>query len=112
MRGSGPRQVCVPYVDEGKAKTLVPLERVGMHVSRNPASLHPGALVIMGGLLMPNVTVNAVQVKEVIGRHPGADVIGVCFMNMSEKAGWLPGVRFDLLIDATIDPVKASGAGS
>jgi hypothetical protein len=43
---------------------------MGMQVSRNPASLRPDTLVIMGGLLMPNVPVNAVQVKEGIGGRP------------------------------------------
>jgi hypothetical protein len=29
-------------------------------------------------------------------------------MNMFEKAGWLPGIAFDLLVDATIDPVTVA----
>jgi hypothetical protein len=68
----------------------------------------PKAIVIMGGLSMPNVPIKAEQVKAVIGRHPGALVIGVCFMHMFEKAGWLATVTFDCLIDANIDPVEVT----
>ena len=60
----------------------------------------------MGGLSMPNVPIKAEQVKAVIDRHPGALVIGVCFMHMFEKAGWLATVSFDCLIDTNIDPVE------
>jgi len=63
-------------------------------------------VVIMGGLSMPNVPVKVEQVKAVIDRHAGAAVIGVCFMHMFGKAGWLDTLSFDLLIDATIDPVE------
>jgi hypothetical protein len=44
----------------------------------------------------------------VIDRHHGALVIGVCFMKMFEKAGWLSTVAFDCLIDANIDPVEVT----
>jgi hypothetical protein len=64
----------------------------------------------MGGLSMPNVPVEAEQVRAVIDLHPGAIVIGVCFMNMFAKAGWLDVVKFDMMIDATIDPVTVTKA--
>jgi len=35
-------------------------------------------------------------------------VIGVCFMSMIEKAGWLNEISFDMIIDATIDPVTVT----
>jgi len=54
------------------------------------------------------VPVKAEQVKAVIDRHPGALVIGVCFMHMFEKAGWLSTVSFDCMIDANIDPVEVT----
>lgn len=55
---------------------------------------------------MPNVPVKAEQVMAVIANYPGAVVIGVCFMHMFEKAGWLSMVSFNCLIDAMIDPVE------
>jgi hypothetical protein len=101
-------QVYVPMLDEAKAKKIHAVSDTGMQVSSAPAALAPKALVIMGGLSMPNVPVKKEQVKAVVDRHPGAAVIGVCFMNMFEKAGWLDSVSFDMMIDATIDPVTVT----
>jgi hypothetical protein len=99
-------QVYVPMVDESKAKKIQGVPEVGMQVSATAATLNPKVLVIMGGLSMPNVPVKAEQVKAVIDKHPGAIIIGVCFMKMFEKAGWVKTISFDLLIDANIDPVE------
>ncbi len=98
-------QVFVPLVDESKAHRIHNVTDIGMQAGAFMATGKPKALVIMGGLSMPNVPVKAEQVKAVIDRHPGALVIGVCFMHMFEKAGWLDVVSFDCLIDANIDPV-------
>jgi hypothetical protein len=99
-------QVFVPYVDESRAKKIGHVDDVGMQACAGSVTLNPKALVIMGGLSMPNVPVKAEQVKSVIDKHPGAVLIGVCFMHMFEKAGWLGTVSFDCLIDANIDPVE------
>jgi hypothetical protein len=108
IRSIGCEQVFVPMVDETKAKLVNGVPDVGMQVGVAAGTLKPKALVIMGGLSMPNVPVTADQVKAVIGQHAGAKVVGVCFMNMFEKEGWLDSIRFDLLIDATIDPVTVT----
>ncbi|MCK9579106.1 MAG: DUF2124 domain-containing protein [Methanoregula sp.] len=101
-------QVFVPFVDESKAKKISHVENVGMQAGARAVALNPKAIVVMGGLSMPNVPVKAEQVKDVIGKHPGAAIIGVCFMHMFEKAGWLDTVSFNCLIDATIDPVEVT----
>jgi|SRR5208283_451792 len=101
-------QVFVPMVDESKAHTLQNVADVGMQARDAPPALHPKAIVVMGGLSMPNVPVKAEQVKAVIDKHPGALVIGVCFMHMFEKAGWLATISFDCQIDANIDPVEVT----
>jgi hypothetical protein len=101
-------QVFVPLVDESKAHKIHHVPDIGMQVGATPVSVNPKAIVIMGGLSMPNVPIKAEQVKAVIDRHPGALVIGVCFMNMFEKAGWLSTVTFACLIDANIDPVEVT----
>jgi hypothetical protein len=69
-------QVFVPYLDESKARRT-----------------------------MPNVPVTADQMQHSISRYASVRKIGVCFMQMFEKAGWLDVITFDLLIDARIDPV-------
>lgn len=99
-------QVFVPYVDESKAQRLKLAPDIGMQAGGAVKIGTPKAVVVMGGLSMPNVPVTVEQVKTVIGHHPAASRIGVCFMNMFEKAGWLKSVEFDLLIDATISPVE------
>ena len=106
IRSLEPEQIFVPYVDESKAHMIHNVPDIGMQAGAKRVIDKPKALIIMGGLSMPNVPVKAEQVKGVIDRHPGALVIGVCFMHMFEKAGWLDIVSFDCLIDANIDPVE------
>ena len=108
LRSLEPEQVFVPYVDERRAIKIHHVDHVGMQVRAGPVSLNPKAIVIMGGLSMPNVPLKAEQVKAVLDKHPGTLVIGVCFMKMFEKAGWLDTVSFDCLIDANIDPVEVT----
>jgi len=108
IRSLGLEQVFVPFVDESRAKQVSHVEDVGMQARIAQLALKPGAIVIMGGLSMPNVPVKAEQVKAVLDKYPGAAVIGVCFMHMFEKAGWLSIVSFDCLIDANIDPVEVT----
>jgi hypothetical protein len=99
-------QVFVPYVDEHRATKICHVDNVGMQARMGPVAFKPKAVVIMGGLSMPNVPVKAEQVKSAVDKHPGAAIIGVCFMHMFEKAGWLSTVSFDCMIDANIDPVE------
>ena len=101
-------QVFVPFVDESRAKKISHVGDVGMQAHTAPVKFKPKAIVIMGGLSMPNVPVKAEQVKVVLDKYPGVAVIGVCFMHMFEKAGWLSTVSFDCLIDANIDPVEVT----
>jgi len=108
VRSLEPDHVFVPYVDESRAKKIGHIDDVGMQARAGPVTLKPKAIVIMGGLSMPNVPVKVEQVKAVIDKHPGAAVIGVCFMHMFEKAGWLDTISFDCLIDANIDPVEVT----
>jgi len=108
IRGLKTEQVFVPVLDESKAKKILNVADVGMQVSGGSAMLRPKALVIMGGLAMPDVPVKKEQVRDIIKKHGNVKVIGVCFMNMFEKAGWLDTVSFDIMIDATIDPVTVT----
>jgi hypothetical protein len=71
----------------------------------SPARLNPKVLVFMGGLAMPNMPLTKGDAKELIRRHGNVKILGVCFMSMSEKAGWLDTISFVMMINATIDPV-------
>lgn len=99
-------QVYVPYVNEAAAKAVRPVEGVGMQVSGDAVSLDPKVIVLMGGLAMPGVPVTKESVRAVVGTHPEAKVVGVCFMQMFAKAGWLDTFDFSLIVDAAIDPVR------
>jgi hypothetical protein len=101
-------QVYVPLLDESKAKKICEVPDVGMQVSGGPVTPKPAVIVIMGGLAMPLMPNSKEDVKAMISRHEAVKVIGVCFMSMFEKAGWLDTIPFDLLIDATIDPVTVT----
>lgn len=105
VRGLHVEQVFVPLLDETKAQKIRFVEDVGMQVSGGPAILDPKLLVVMGGLAMPLMPVTKEQVRDLAKSHTGAKLAGVCFMSMFEKAGWLDTVDFDLMIDATLEPV-------
>jgi len=106
LRSLNLEQVFVPFVDELKAQKLFLDPDIGMQAGGTVKVGRPKAVVVMGGLSMPNVPVTVEQVKSAVEKHPDALLIGICFMNMFEKAGWLKALEFDLLIDATISPVE------
>jgi hypothetical protein len=108
VRGFHLEQVFVPLLAEEKAKLLREVPDIGMQVSDEPAALSPKVIVLMGGLAMQYMPVSTEQVNVLIGKHSGVAVVGMCFMSMFEKAGWLEEVHFDLLIDGTIDPVTVT----
>lgn len=61
-------------------------------------------VVLLGGLSMPKYDVDTeevnVLVKEIL--KEGGQLMGVCFMDMFSKAGWLEKVDFDCVIDGTL----------
>ncbi|MDN7024966.1 DUF2124 domain-containing protein [Methanoculleus sp. FWC-SCC1] len=99
-------QIFVPYVDEVGARKLHMVTEVGMQASAEKVPVDPTVIVLMGGLSMPNVPVSRDQVVQVVGTHKPSALIGVCFMKMFEKMGWLESFDFNMVIDATIDPVN------
>ena len=61
-------------------------------------------VVLLGGLSMPKYDVDTEEgkalVKEILKED--GQLIGVCFMDMFTKAGWLEKVDFDSVIDGTL----------
>lgn len=61
-------------------------------------------VVLLGGLSMPKYDVDTeklnVLVKDILKEN--GRIIGVCFMDMFTKAGWLDKVDFDCVIDGTL----------
>ena len=104
VRDLGIVPVFVPFIDESKAQVLTAVDGIGMQAIGSPDTLAPKLLVIMNGLSMPNVPLDAPDVLTVTQKYD-APVMGVSFMDMFRKTGWLDTFAFDLLIDAAIDPV-------
>ncbi|MBR4446864.1 DUF2124 domain-containing protein [Methanobrevibacter sp.] len=61
-------------------------------------------VVLLGGLSMPKYDVDTDEVKDLVDEILKEDgqLMGVCFMDMFTKAGWLEKVDFDCVIDGTL----------
>ena len=61
-------------------------------------------VVLLGGLSMPKYDVDTEEVKALVNEilKDDGQLMGVCFMNMFTKAGWLDKVDFDCVIDGTL----------
>ena len=89
---------------------------------------NPAAIVILGGLAMPKFGVPPENVLNMIKEISGYDasvsaeekeeakkeaeaekgkpkIIGVCFMNIFERANWLSKIKFDVITDTTMETV-------
>ncbi len=64
-------------------------------------------VVLLGGLSMPKYDVDTDRLNALVDEILTEDgkIIGVCFMDMFTKAGWLDKVDFDCIIDGTLTGV-------
>ena len=64
-------------------------------------------VVLLGGLSMPKYDVDTEDAKALVADILKEDgqIIGVCFMDMFSKAGWLEKIDFDCVIDGTLTGV-------
>ena len=64
-------------------------------------------VVLLGGLSMPKYDVDTEEAKALVADilKENGQLIGVCFMDMFAKAGWLEKVDFDCFIDGTLTGV-------
>ena len=67
-----------------------------------------GIVVLLGGLAMPSSRVNSVEIGRLVSEILDRDgkVVGVGFMGIFERSGWVGKVRFDYLMDVLIESVK------
>jgi hypothetical protein len=102
------KQVFVANLDLSLAKTVVPVDYVGIQFADHVKIDKAKVIIVLGGLAMPISPVSRDDVSEFLERVllPGGSVIGVSFMNMFEQVGWTSTIPFNFLIDATIDPVR------
>jgi len=84
------------------------VEDVGYQVTEdNGDAQGSDIIVILGGLAMPSSKKTVEDIKNLINRiNPDAKIIGIGFMGIFEKEGWIEDIGFDVVIDSTIDPVR------
>jgi hypothetical protein len=61
-------------------------------------------VVLLGGLSMPKYGIDTEEVKDLVNEilKEEGQLMGVCFMDMFAKAGWLEKIDFDCVIDGTL----------
>ena len=107
--------IFVPFLSEEKAVYLELKEDIGMQTvsgggcceggACEPIKLDAKVAVIMGGLSMKSSGIPVADAQKVISKYD-CKRVGVCFMGFLEKEGWADALDLDLLIDATISPVR------
>ncbi len=62
-------------------------------------------VVVLGGLAIPNIGVNVDDMRKLIDRITDGKglKIGVCFMSIFERSGWLEKMDFDYVINSNIE---------
>ncbi|HYA87596.1 MAG TPA: DUF2124 family protein [Nitrospirota bacterium] len=102
------KQVYVPVIDLKSAMEVISVNNVGIQFGTSVPVQPAKVIVVLGGLSMPISPVSSDDVNLLIKNvlAEGGTVIGICFMDMFEKAGWNSIIPFDYTIDATIDPVR------
>jgi len=94
----------VPNLDYEKAKKIV-FTPYGMQLSEDCVDPKADTVVVLGGLAMPNIGVNADDMKKLIDRITDGKgrKIGVCFMRIFERSGWLEKIDFDYVINSNTE---------
>jgi len=97
----------IPNAVKEKARSLVYAEGYGFQLGEKASPKKAKVFVICGGVAMPGSPVQPEDVdrlREEILEKDGL-VIGIGFMGVFDRANWTEKVRFDYVIDSTIDPV-------
>ncbi|MCD1294243.1 DUF2124 domain-containing protein [Methanocella sp. CWC-04] len=108
IRDSKAEMVLVPdgVLDDSRAIWWIP--EIGMQIGGAVDPANADFVILLGGLSMPQSKIGAEGTNDVVKKilKPGGKVFGICFMDMFAKAGWYGKVPFDLVMDATIDPIR------
>jgi hypothetical protein len=99
-----------PMADEKDCRSLVWQEGTGYGVSTSGREITEAtAVVVLGGLAMPKFGCPVEKVEQFIRMtsKPGhVKVIGVCFMDILKRSGWHQSIKFDAMINATMETEK------
>jgi hypothetical protein len=101
------RMVFLPGTEEGEARKIKELGGIGYCISEERADPYePDAVVLLGGLAMPKFGYSVEEVRDLVdrlSREKRAKLLGVGFMGIFKKQGWDRVLKFEKLIDATIE---------
>lgn len=99
----GKEMAFIPNLNFEKAKKIE-FTSHGMQLTKD-ADPKADTVVVLGGLAMPKIGVDAGEIKKLAERITDGKglKIGVCFMGIFEKSGWLDIVDFDYVINSTIE---------
>lgn len=97
------KNIFIPDTEIDKARAMK-LTDYGVELG-SPVKAEGDVLVLLGGLAMPKIGSEVIEVKEFIEKlvKDKGKVIGVCFMDMFRKAGWDQQIAFDSIINANIE---------
>ena len=125
VRDKNYEMLYVPRAEAEEARKIREVKNIGFCVVDEKGDpSNPAAIVILGGLAMPKFGVPPENVlnmiKEISGYDASAEeeakegaeaekgkpkIIGICFMNIFERANWLSKIKFDVLTDTTMETV-------
>lgn len=110
FRDAGNEMVFIPNLRKDIAAN-VEMTEYGMQIGKK-ADPGTDTVVLLGGLAMPKMEINAEAINTMIGEitrgYPDPQIIGVCVGGVFQKAGWDKLIKFDHLIDANMDVVTYS----
>ena len=103
------QMIYIPKADIKEAKGIKEQPNIGFCVVNDQADpQRPDVLIVMGGLAMPKfgcAPEDVLKMLEEISGDKKPKIIGVCFMNIFERAGWTKKIPFDVLIDTHMETV-------
>ena len=101
--------IYAPKADINDAKPVIMQPNIGFGVKDEKADpQNPEAVVVLGGLAMPKFGCTPEDVLSMVEEISGEQkpkLIGICFMNIFERAGWDKKIPFDTLIDTTMETI-------
>ncbi|MEA1984437.1 MAG: DUF2124 domain-containing protein [Euryarchaeota archaeon] len=104
IRKSGKKLGFIPDIRFDDAKEIITTDH-GMQLG-DPMDPHADTVVLLGGLAMPKIGVDAEDMKAIVSKvlenAETSLIIGICFQSIFEKQGWIEPIEFDYIIDSDI----------
>lgn len=98
------KKCCYITLTDISSAKKIELTPAGMQLTEK-ADPKSDAIAILGGMSMPKNNVSIDEMKELIEKikKENTKIIGLCYMNMFEKAGWEDEIGFDCVINGDLN---------